>query len=323
MDTRIKTLAARSFTAWIRRVTGKSSGNSSAPSWVIPEAFDPGFDEGDCNYHSICLGSDGRVYFTLSTHRIDRHARFCCFDVEKGEMAFVRDISDALLEEGKANLVPQGKIHVPLTEVNGRIYFATHTGYYKKDYQGKGKYPGFHIMYYDMKSDNLTNLIRGPEGEGLVTAQLDKQSLTYYGLTWPSGFFCRYDIAKRRLHVSSSPCRNEPNPRETKGGRELPICRALALDPKGKLYGACADGSVWYCEPYGRPEFLPGVNVLQGAVRPIDKKGQANSCWREIFWDDEDQCFYGTHAGTQSLFQFDPYQKTVHPVTRIGASAFH
>src|SRR5262249_15174802 len=218
--------------------------------------------------------------------------------------------------------LPQGKIHVPLTEVNGRIYFATHIGYYKRDRQGRGKYPGLHIMYYDMKSDHLVDMVRGPAEEGLITGQLVKKRLTYYGLTWPSGFFCRYDIVDGELHVSSLPCRDQPNLREAKRRRELPICRALASDPGGNLYGACADGSVWHCEPGGRPECLPGVNVLQGAVWPIDQKGEANSCWREIFWDDQDQCFYGIHAGTQSLFQFDPYQKVVRPVARIGASAF-
>jgi hypothetical protein len=316
-------LAVGSFATWTRGFTRKFSRTSPAPGWVTSEAFDPGFDEGDCNYHSICLGSDGRVYFTLSTHRIDRHARFCCFDPKKGAMVFVRDIGEALLEEDKGNLLPQGKIHVPLTEVGGRIYFATHIGYYKKDRQGREKYPGFHIMHYDMKSDNLANVIRGPEEEGLITGQLVEKSLTYYGLTWPSGLFCRYDIVKRELQVSSPPCPGRPNLRETKGGRELPICRALASDPEGNLYGACADGSVWRCEPASRPEFLPGVNVLQGTVEPIDKKGKANSCWREIFWNDQDHCFYGTHAGTQSLFQFDPYQKIVRPVARIGAAAFH
>ena len=144
---------AGSFATWIRGLTRKFSGNSCAPSWVIAEAFDSGFDEGDCNYHSICLGSDGRVYFTLSTHRIDRHARFCCFDPKKGEMVFVRDIGEALLEDDKWNLLPQGKIHVPLTEVNGRIYFATHIGYYKRDRQGRGKYPGLHIIDFIRNND--------------------------------------------------------------------------------------------------------------------------------------------------------------------------
>ena len=33
-------------------------------------AIDAGFDEADCSYHSITLGSVGRIYFSLSGHRI-------------------------------------------------------------------------------------------------------------------------------------------------------------------------------------------------------------------------------------------------------------
>ena len=169
-------------------------------------ALDAGFDGADCNYHSITLGSDGRIYFSLSGHRIDKNVHFCCYDPRSEKVVFSREINEALKNEDTTKTVPQGKIHSGLMEAGQKLYFSTHIGYYKEDRQGWGKYPGFHLMYYDMRTDKLVDMVRGPEGEGMIATSLDAKRLILYGLTYPSSLLFKYDIRADRLLVG---CRSK------------------------------------------------------------------------------------------------------------------
>ncbi len=288
--------------------------------WVLAQAFDPPFEEGDCSYHSLLVASDGNVYFTISTHRIDWHARFCCFDPSRDRIVFAKDIGEALKEAGW--VLPQGKVHVPLIEEEGKIYFATHVGYYGRRTHERTRYPGFHVLCYDLKSGQLEDLVHGPSEEGMIASILDRRPLTYYGLSWPSGLLCRCGVYDGTLEVLPPPCRRiQPSHRGRWVSRDS-ICRALGLDREGRLYGACISGAVWRYEEGGVPELLPDVNVLDGAVGPTDRSGKANNLWREIVWDDVEGCFFAIHAGTQSLLRFDPQAMVIEPMARLSPAAF-
>ena len=119
------------------------------------------------------------------------------------------------------------------------------------------------------------------------------------------------------LQVLSSPCSFDPN----KSARSEHVCRSLGLDDQGFVYGSCESGSIWRCAADGTPEFMPGVNVLEGALPPIDRRGRSRNSWREIKWDDVDRCFYGIHASTQSLFRFQPHGTRIEPLARLGAAS--
>lgn len=283
--------------------------------WVLAEAYDPGFDEGDSNYHSLISASDGRIYFTVSTHRHDRHARLFCFDPSVRKMVYAIDIGVAL-QESPGHL-PHGKVHVPLFEVDGKIYFATHVGYYQQLPGSRAVYPGFHILLHDMSTGSIVDLYRGPHPEGLISAVMDSKRMIYYGLTWPSGLLVRCAITCDKLQVSPSPCASDTD----KLVRTKRICRALGLDDQGFVYGSCVSGSIWRCTAEGQPRLVPGVNVLQGAISPISRRGRSHNAWREVIWDDADRCFYGIHAGTQSLFRFQPHRKKIEPLARLGTEA--
>jgi len=285
-------------------------------------AYDAGFDEADCAYNAIALGSDGRIYFGMSTHRIDKNAHFCCYDPELQKVVFARDVAETLKDEEPQKYVSQGKIHVPLIEVDKKIYFATLHGYYKDDLQGREEYPGFHIMYYDIKTDKLVDLVRGPKSEGLITANLDTERLIMYGLTYPGGLLFDYDIKAGKLTSHGAVC-GDPF---SAANRQLTvktmyITRALAINPQGEVYGSSLDGSIWQLDRKGI-RILSGVNVSQGLTEPVDDLGRLNNTWRTILWDNQDKCFYGIHQGTQSLFKFDPSSMKVQPITRFSAQAF-
>lgn len=282
-------------------------------------AYDAGFDGADCSYHSITLASDGRIYFSMSGHRIDQNVHLCCYDPQRGKMVFSRDIGAGLKNEDTTRTLPQGKIHSGLMELDRKLYFSTHIGYYKDDRQGRGKYPGFHLMYYDLQTDKLVDLVRGPEGEGMITTSLDAKRQLIYGLTYPSSLLFKYDLKSGQLTQLANPHGESAD--FTRKFNSMNITRVLAIDPQGRVYGSCLNGSIWRLDD-DKPVLLPGVNVLQGLAGTVDELGRLNNNWRAILWDDQDKCFYSTHMGTQSLFKFDPNKVKVEPVTRFSAQAF-
>lgn len=283
-------------------------------------AIDAGFDEADCSYHSITLGSDERIYFSMSGHRIDKNAHFCCYDPRPEKVVFTREISESLKDEDTARTVPQGKVHSGLMEADKKIYFSTHVGYYKDDRKGRGKYPGFHFMHYDMRTDKLVDMVRGPEGEGMLATSLDSKRLILYGLTYPSSLLFKYDIKADKLTQLAYPHGDSAD--FTRSFNSMNITRVLALDPEGTVYGSCLDGSIWRLDERDKPVILPRVNTLQGLSGMVDDLGRLNNNWRAVLWDERDRCFYGTHMGTQSLFRFDPASLKIRPVTRLSAQAF-
>jgi len=282
-------------------------------------AYDAGFDGADCNYHSITLASNGRIYFSMSGHRIDENARLCCFDPQSQKMVFTRDIGEGLKDEDTTRTVPQGKIHSGLMEADRKLFFSTHIGFYKDDRQGRGKYPGFHLMYYDLQTDKLVDLVRGPEGEGMIATSLDPKRQMIYGLTYPSSLLFKYDINTRQLIRLPNPHGESAD--FTRNFNSMNITRVLPIDPQGKVYGSCLNGSIWRLDE-DRPVIIPGINILQGMAGLVDDLGRLNNNWRAVLWDDKDKCFYGTHMGTQSLFRFDPDKMKIEPVTRFSAQAF-
>jgi hypothetical protein len=77
------------------------------------------------------------------------------------------DLNEASGEKGR-KAIAQGKSHVTFVEADGKLYFATHIGYYsimdgmeKMGIPPKGMepYPGGHLLAFDMKSK-----VRGSRG---------------------------------------------------------------------------------------------------------------------------------------------------------------
>jgi hypothetical protein len=287
------------------------------------QAIDPGFTEGDCAYHAVLAAGNGRVYFAIGSHRSDCHARLACYDPAAGQIAFVRDLGETLDEPGVPRAIPHGKVHVPLAESHGRVYLATMQGYYGRDRAGLGTYPGFRILAADLESGALVNVARGPARQGMVTGILDTSRRIYSGLLYPSGRFCRCDLESGRVDVLRRPCADWVLAGRIRLRVAYPVCRSLGLDAEGAVYGSCRSGVVWRAAPGGAPAVVPDVNVREGALGPVDRRGGRENFWRVVLWEPHERVFYGVHAGTQSLFRFDPDRRRIEPLARIGHPAFH
>ena len=121
-------------------------------------------------YNGMGTASDGRIYYVLSSESFDVGAQMFCYDPATDKIEHVGDITEACGEKDARTIV-QGKSHVNFVERDGKLYFATHVGYYSIidgmekigiPPEGWKPYPGGHFLAYDMKAKKFEDLGQGP-----------------------------------------------------------------------------------------------------------------------------------------------------------------
>ncbi|MBR5175270.1 MAG: neutral/alkaline non-lysosomal ceramidase N-terminal domain-containing protein [Bacteroidales bacterium] len=298
------------------------------PGSLQGERIYSGFPDAHDTYNAISVASDGMVYYVLSSQRYDVGGQFCRYDPSSGNVEILADLSEAVGEKRK-KFISQGKSHVEFEECEGKLYFATHVGYYQMidgaeqlpvdAPKGWRLYPGGHFLSYDMATGKIEDLAVAPDGEGIITMAMDKVRKHLFGLTWPSGILIDYDIENSRLrdlgHVTKAG--------ET--GLGTPefrvICRSMFVDPRdGSVYWSTADGDIWTYNPSDKgPSKVEGVDLRLdyfGKYDPSDA-GSMGYNWRKIKWYAPEGKAYAVHGNSGYLFTFDPVAKKVEIVDRI------
>ncbi|MFP4283787.1 MAG: hypothetical protein ACLFU2_14290 [Opitutales bacterium] len=312
-------LAASAGAGWVRGAT------------IPAELFDPGFLAGDSNYHSLTAASDGNLYFTIGTHHADESARIYRFEPGREEITELARINDVLGQDPAA-VYPHGKIHTPLIEHEGSLYFATHTSLYDGSLpdlvpeDDREPYPGGHFMRYDLASGHFESLARLPlPSEGIITLALDPVRGRLLGLTWPSGLLFALDLESRRLlHYGAVQGRGEWG---QLGNDWDFICRRLGVDPTGRIYGSTNDGRLWSFEAAEqRPvTYLEGLRldtvpaVAEADFRVLPEPHHFWRNWRTILWNPATASFWGLHGGSTQLFEFDPAARSLRSVASLRA----
>jgi hypothetical protein len=105
--------------------------------------------EWDGQWQGITVASDGNCYFGTSTHSAAHGAGFHKFNPETKEHTLLAE--DMTIVLGEVNTPSQqGKIHSPIVEHDGWLYFTTHlSNYWPK---GIEDYTGAHAVGYEMKT---------------------------------------------------------------------------------------------------------------------------------------------------------------------------
>jgi hypothetical protein len=249
------------------------------------------------------------------------------YDPETDKTEFLGDLTQACGEQ-QAKAIPQGKSHVRFYESKGKLYFATHVGYYQMidgmeclpetAPAGYGLYPGGHFLSYDLASRQFEDLAL-VAGEGIVSMTMDRDRGQLYGLTWPSGHFVHYDISQNQLNnLGPVSARGEAG---TPGQDYRSLCRSLFVDPQnGAVYFSTAEGDIYTYTP-GEA----GIGQVRGVDLRLDYFGQYDPTrpgsmgynWRKIFWHPTEEVAYGVHGNSGYLFRFSPREKTLELVQRI------
>ena len=103
--------------------------------------------EWDGQWQGITVASDGNCYFSTSTHSRSHGAGFHRYDPETGEHVVLAEDLTIICGE-KDTDTQQGKIHSPIVEHKGWLYFATHLSNYWPE--GIERYTGAHVLGYEL-----------------------------------------------------------------------------------------------------------------------------------------------------------------------------
>lgn len=293
---------------------------------LIARTYNSGFALAHDTYNGMGTASDGKIYYVLSAEPYDVAGQMYSFDPGTKKIRHLGDLTEACGEKGM-KAIAQGKSHVKFIESNGKLYFATHVGYYSTidgmekmgiPPTGYRPYPGGHLLTYDIASGKFESLAVAPRGEGILTMNLDAARGRIYFLTWPTGIFYRFDLAKGELKELGSFFEHG----ETGTGPTYrTICRSLGIDPRdGSAYFTTGDGAI-HRYRYDRDvvETVAGDNMNKdyfGVYDPTSPGHMAYN-WRQIVWNPSDNKFYGVHGNSGYLFCFDPVAERVEVLQRI------
>ncbi len=256
----------------------------------------PGLHTMDGNWAALLAGSDGKVYAGLTYHGGSGHLVY--YDSKTDRVHDAGDLN-TMAGETFSRRGPQSKIHSKFGEgKDGRIYFATHAGYWfdKSRVGTKEGYPGSHWMAYDPKNGVVENFGLAAPNQGVNTGNYDPLFHRIYGLTNPKAEFVYYDVAARRA-ANKGRINNFES-----------ICRTLGVDDRGNVYGSFGTGRIFKYDP--RTDTIRELSVRL----PIREKGislgrdyeKSETAWRTVVWDRQTRKFYGVEESASILFSFDP-----------------
>ncbi|MDR1335363.1 MAG: hypothetical protein LBK22_00865 [Tannerella sp.] len=304
----------------------QQAGAPDAEQPLTARHYYSGFADAHDTYNAISSASDGKIYYVLSSARHDTGGQFYVYDPETGRTQFIADLSEAV---GEKNAIAQGKSHVEFYEHNGKLYFATHVGYYEMIEgaeslpqhapEGYALYPGGHFVACDMQSGRIEDLALAPRGEGIITMAMDPARGHLFGITWPCGYFLDYDLNSGQLKdLGPVSLRGEAG---VIGEDYRVICRSMFVDPRdGTVYYSVAEGDIFHYRPgMDAPQKLDGVDLRLDYFGTYDCTGAGSMAynWRKIFWYEPENVAYGVHGNSGYLFRFDPKAGTVEIVERI------
>ena len=304
------------------------SDSSFKISNLIAKTYNSGFIQAHDTYNALSAASDGKIYYILSSDKIEFAGKMYVYDPELDVTEFLADLNDVCGENDKM-FIPQGKSHTRFYESKGKLYFSTHVGYYElikgmdrlpvnlpADYK---LYPGGHILSYDLKTKAFSDLAILPNGEGMVTMTMDCVRGQVYGITWPKGNFVHYDVNTKNLknlgQVSANGEAGEP------GDDFRSLCRSLLVDPNnGTVYFSTSEGNIFSYNPNeARIVKLDEINLRLDYFGTYDptRPGSMGYNWRKIFWYEPENIAYGVHGNSGYLFRFHPQNKHIELVRRI------
>ncbi len=300
--------------------------SASRPEKLVARTYNSGFPDSHDTYNGMSTGLDGTIYYVLCSEKFDVAGQMYSFNPASERIEHLGDLNEACGEKD-LKAVAQGKSHVRFIESGGRLYFATHIGYYTiKDGMetvgdpppGYKPYPGGHFLSYDPATRKFENLAVAPHQEGILSMTMDTARGRIYGLTWPTGYLLRYDLGDRQLrNLGTFAAQGEKG----KGSEYRTLCRSLVVDPEdGVLYFTNSEGSILrYTPSNGMVEKVAGVDLVKdyfGAYDPASP-GHMGYNWRQTFWHPVERVIYGVHGNSGYLFRFDPRTPEVEVVERI------
>ena len=296
---------------------------------LLARTYNSGFELGHDTYNGLSTASDGKIYYVLSSESYEMGAQMYCFDPATSKIRHVGDLTEACGEKGLKTIV-QGKSHVNFVESQGKLYFATHIGYYSIidgmekmgiPPAGYKPYPGGHLLAYDMATGKFTDFGIVPNREGVLSMTMDPRRGRIYGLTWPTGCFFRYDLATKEMKNFGAMCAEGEN---GKGAAYRTLCRSIVVNPEdGSAYFTTGEGAILhyrYAEDKVEPVVGEDMKKDYFGLYDPTSPGHMGYNWRQVVWRPADHRVYGVHGNSGYLFRFDPSGPQIEILDRITSA---
>lgn len=175
----------------------------------------------DGQWQGITAASDGACYFGSSTHSPRHGAGFFRFDPVSRQLTILAEDVTAICGENPAKTPPQGKIHSPVVERDGWLYFATHLANYWEE--AKNTYTGAHVIGYRMATSEFRDFgILRPRFSIYSAIDVDPNQRVLYAFSVP---FASEDMQNDGCHLYKM---------DTSSGEKRDLGRVV---PRGQ--GAC------------------------------------------------------------------------------------
>ncbi len=107
----------------------------------------------DGQWQGIMAASDGACYFGSSTHSYRHGAGFFRFEPLSRQLTVLAEDMTVVCGEDLTQTPPQGKIHSPIVEADGWLYFTTHLSNYWEE--AKDAFTGAHVIGYEMATGSF------------------------------------------------------------------------------------------------------------------------------------------------------------------------
>jgi hypothetical protein len=293
---------------------------------LIARTYNSGFELAHDTYNGLSTASDGKIYYVLSSESYQTGAQMYVYDPATDRIRHLGDITEACGEKGRNSIV-QGKSHVNFVEAKGKLYFATHIGYYSIidgmekmgiPPAGYTPYPGGHLLCYDPQDGQFEDLAIAPHKEGILTMSMDPGRGRIFGITWPSGYFFRFNLSTKDLKEFGKVSAEGEN---GKGAAYRTLCRSIAVNREdGSAYFTTSEGTIVRYRP-DQDALAPvlGEDLKKDYFGLYDptSPGHMGYNWRQTMWHPREGMIYGVHGNSGYLFRFDPKAVRVEVLERL------
>ncbi|HUU28087.1 MAG TPA: hypothetical protein VM123_09760 [archaeon] len=258
-------------------------------------------------WRGLYAARDGKVYTGLCGEGGSAH--FYKYDPATDNQVCLLDVAEFLGERGKG-IRTSGKIHCrPVEDREGNIYFMSMNngaGPRSIDY---ASWLGGHWLKYNPRLDKFEDLGLVDHGVGCYPLAIDDQRNRLFAISF-TGYLFRFDIGKR---VSTNLGRVD----------NWDICRDIACDDKGNVYGCFPISRVWKYDALKEKVYDLSIQIpYDPTVFPTQLNNpmiDRAAIWRAVEWDPVDKAIYGVTCGSGSiLFKYEPAVGTEGRVTALA-----
>ncbi len=293
----------------------------------------------DGQWQGMTIASDGACYFGASTHSPLHGSSFLKFDPATKKLSVLAEDMTKICGEDLTKTPPQGKIHSPIVECDGWLYFTTHLSNYWEE--AINKYTGAHVIGYELSTGKFRDFGVVCKRYSIYSAlNVDKINKRIYVFVVP---WTKDDMESDGSHLYQIDIdTGEKVDLGLVGQKERSNCNWFFIDDKGDCWftlfknhwpSSFDDGNLYQFDVNTRvincyENVLPlGKLAPDGAPAPEKLKTERCWTWAEALPGNR-QCLFTMGwlgGGDERLWIFDPNKniengEAFHPIAYIGAT---